>query len=100
MKNSFGHYSGVTGNENADFTRCAARKAMDMYEYPCFPEFLPTIFRLLEGLAGYPTVMVFFLHEKLIESCSDAEDTHIHKLFKNCTKKEKPMELLKMTLFG
>ena len=26
------HYSGVTGNENADFTRCAARKAMDMHE--------------------------------------------------------------------
>ena len=25
------HYSGVTGNENADFTRCAARKAMDMH---------------------------------------------------------------------
>ena len=26
------HYSGVTGNENADFTRCAARKMMDMNE--------------------------------------------------------------------
>ena len=26
------HYSGVSGNENADFTRCAARKAMDKFE--------------------------------------------------------------------
>ena len=24
---------------------------------PCIPEFLPTIFRVLEGLAGYPIVM-------------------------------------------
>ena len=24
---------------------------------PCIPEFLPNIFRVLEGLAGYPTVM-------------------------------------------
>ena len=56
------HYSGVTGNENADFTRCAARKAMDMHEcmgrkslFVSQPKLLPIDFR---GSTSY--VLSFF----------------------------------------
>ena len=56
------HYSGVTGNENADFTRCAARKMMDMNEcmgqkcpFVSQPKLLPIDFR---GSTSY--VLSFF----------------------------------------
>ena len=41
-----------------DFAHAFPRfSVMNNKTRPCIPEFLPTIFRVLEGLAGYPTVM-------------------------------------------
>ena len=61
-KNLSFHYSEVTGNEYADFTRCAARKAMDMNEcmgqkcpFVSQPKLLPIDFR---GSTSY--VLSFF----------------------------------------
>ena len=42
-----------------DFAHAFPRfSVMNNKSRPCIPEFLPNIFRVLEGLAGYPTVMV------------------------------------------
>ena len=41
-----------------DFAHAFPRiSVMNNKTRPCIPEFLPNIFRVLEGLAGYPTVM-------------------------------------------
>ena len=42
-----------------DFAHAFPRfSVMNNKSRPCIPEFLPNIFRVLEGLAGYPTVMI------------------------------------------
>ena len=41
-----------------DFAHAFPRfSVMNNKSRPCIPEFLPNIFRVLEGLAAYPTVM-------------------------------------------
>ena len=41
-----------------DFAHAFPRfSVMNNKTRPCIPEFLPYIFRVLQGLAGYPTVM-------------------------------------------
>ena len=55
----------VVGNEWTDYVQQLVDFAhafprfsvMNNKTRPCIPEFLPNIFRVLEGLAGYPTVM-------------------------------------------
>ena len=41
-----------------DFAHAFPRfSVMNNKSRPCIPEFLPNVFRVLEGLAAYPTVM-------------------------------------------
>ena len=43
-----------------DFAHAFPRfSVMNNKSRPCIPEFLPNIFRVLEGLAAYPTVMLY-----------------------------------------
>ena len=52
-----------------DFAHAFPRfSVMNNKTRPCIPEFLPNIFRVLEGLAGYPTVMFIALkHDKAVK---------------------------------
>ena len=78
------HYSGVTGNKNADFTRCAARKAMEMHEcmgqkclFVSHPKLLPIDFRgstsyVLSFFAG---AMALIVHAYSLKSVNRASNS-------------------------
>ena len=59
-----------------DFAHAFPRfSVMNNKTRPCIPEFLPNIFRVLEGLAGYPTVTVSL--EIILRVCSQfVENTY------------------------
>ena len=68
---SISSYSAVTGNENADFTRCVARKAMDMFErmgricpFVSQPKILPVGFRSTTSyvLSFFANAMALIAH--------------------------------------
>ena len=72
-----------------DFAHAFPRfSVMNNKSRPCIPEFLPNIFRVLEGLAAYPTVMIsrrsplemgclFFIitHSKRLSNCCQQVDS-------------------------
>ena len=67
-----------------DFAHAFPRfSVMNNKSRPCIPEFLPNIFRVLEGLAAYPTVMrmelVFVLAQIFLRKLDFAENGNLGK---------------------
>ena len=76
------HYSGVTGNENADFTRCAARKAMNMHEcmgqkclFVSQPKLLPIDFRGSYVLSFFAGAMALIANAYSLMSVNRANNS-------------------------